>query len=193
MIFRYYNFFFIIFFLSLLSSPLVLSKEMFVLDDLTNSGKTLQNQEWSFFTDGVMGGLSQGNVSKDNISGKSCYRMQGNVTTENNGGFIQIVAPIKPIMKVKDFEGVYIKVFGNNKRYFLHIRTPLTLAPWQYYSFSFEASSNWTLIKVPFEDFKRSNFYQPKTILNQKIKTIGVLAGFDNYQADICIAEIGFY
>ena len=57
---------------------------MFVLDDLTNSGKTLQNQEWSFFTDGVMGGLSQGNVSKDNISGKSCYRMQGNVTTENN-------------------------------------------------------------------------------------------------------------
>ncbi len=193
MIFRYYNFFFIIFFLSLLSSPLVLSKKMFVLDDLTNSGKTLQNQEWSFFTDGVMGGLSQGNVSKDNISGKSCYRMQGNVTTENNGGFIQIVAPIKPIMKVKDFEGVYIKVFGNNKRYFLHIRTPLTLAPWQYYSFSFEASSNWTLIKVPFEDFKRSNFYQPKTILNQKIKTIGVLAGFDNYQADICIAEIGFY
>ena len=193
MIFRYYNFFFIIFFLSLLSSPLVLSKEMFVLDDLTNSGKTLQNQEWSFFTDGVMGGLSQGNVSKDNISGKSCYRMQGNVTTENNGGFIQIVAPIKPIMKAKDFEGVYIKAFGNNKRYFLHIRTPLTLAPWQYYSFSFEASSNWTLIKVPFEDFKRSNFYQPKTILNQKIKTIGVLAGFDNYQADICIAEIGFY
>jgi hypothetical protein len=178
MIFRYYNFFFIIFFLSLLSSPLVLSKEMFVLDDLTNSGKTLQNQEWSFFTDGVMGGLSQGNVSKDNISGKSCYRMQGNVTTENNGGFIQIVAPIKPIMKAKDFEGVYIKVFGNNKRYFLHIRTPLTLAPWQYYSFSFESSSN---------------FYQPKTILNQKIKTIGVLAGFDNYQADICIAEIGFY
>ena len=193
MFFRYYNFFYIICFLSLLSSPLVLSKEMFVLDDLTNSGKTLQNQEWSFFTDGVMGGLSQGNVSKDNISGKSCYRMQGNVTTENNGGFIQIVAPIKPIMKVKDFEGVYIKVFGNNKRYFLHIRTPLTLAPWQYYNFSFEALSNWTLIKAPFEDFKRSNFYQPKTILNQKIKTIGVLAGFDNYQADICIAEIGFY
>ena len=193
MFFRYYNFFYIICFLSLLSSPLVLSKEMFVLDDLTNSGKTLQNQEWSFFTDGVMGGLSQGNVSKDNISGKSCYRMQGNVTTKNNGGFIQIVAPIKPIMKAKDFEGVYIKVFGNNKRYFLHIRTPLTLAPWQYYSFSFEASSNWALIKAPFEDFKRSNFYQPKTILNQKIKTIGVLAGFDNYQADICIAEIGFY
>ena len=166
---------------------------MFVLDDLKNSGKTSQNQEWSFLTDGVMGGLSQGNVSEDKIFDQHCYRMQGNVTTENNGGFIQIVAPMKPTIKVKDFEGVYIKVYGNNKKYFLHIRTPLTLAPWQYYSFGFEASSNWTLIKAPFVDFKRSNFYQPKTILNQKIKTIGLLAGFENYNADICLAEIGFY
>ena len=44
-----------------------------------------------------------------------------------------------------------------------------------------------------FKDFKKSNFYQPKNLVNQEIKTIGLVAGFDDFQADICLAEIGLY
>ena len=51
----------------------------FTLDDLTNPGKTSQGQSWTFITDGVMGGLSEGQANiliEDNIK---CYKMYENV------------------------------------------------------------------------------------------------------------------
>ena len=169
------------------------SSSNFILDNLENPGTTSQGQSWSFFTDGVMGGLSEGQAiisSEDNIP---CYKMTGNVTTENNGGFIQIRTLIKPVINANQHEGIYLKVKGNNKKYSIHIRTPLTLAPWQYYSYSLKLNSQWSEIKIPFLEFKKSNFYQPKSLGEQNIKSIGLIAGFDNFYADICLAEIGFF
>ena len=119
--------------------------------------------------------------------------MTGNVTTENNGGFIQIRTLINPLINLKNFEGIYIKVYGNNKNYSLHVRTQLTVAPWQYYSYSFVAKEEWIEIKAPFKDFKKSNFYQPQKLSNQNIKSIGLIAGFENFYSDICLGEIGLY
>ena len=59
------------------------------------------------------------------------------------------------------------------KNYNLHLRTGLTLAPWQYYSYTFATTKNWSEIRAPLNEFKKSNFYQPKSILGQKIKSVG--------------------
>tara|TARA_B100001250_G_scaffold20879_1_gene17687 strand:+ start:705 stop:1268 length:564 start_codon:yes stop_codon:yes gene_type:complete len=167
--------------------------KVIILDKLEDPGKTLQNQKWSFFTDRVMGGLSEGKVELDNIFSLPCYRMTGNVTTENNGGFIQMRVLTKPNISIKNHEGIFIKVYGNSKKYKLHIKTENTIAPWQHYSFSFFAENDWLEIKAPFSQFKKSNMYQPKKLLNQKINSIGLVAGYDNFKADICLAEIGIY
>ncbi len=167
--------------------------EMIILDELKNPGKTIQGQNWSFVTDGVMGGLSTGNVKLDKIENIPCYRMIGNVTTENNGGFIQIRASIEPKINTKEYEGIYALIYGNNKDYNFFIRTPSTVAPWQYYSYNFLAPDKWIEIKAPFSKFKKSNFYQPSKILNQKMKSIGLVAAFQNFKADICLAKIGLY
>ena len=45
-------------------------------------------------------------------------------------------------------------------------------------------------IRAPFTQFKKSNFYQPKSILGQNIKSVGLVAGFDNFKSDICLSEI---
>ena len=88
----------------------------------------------------------------------------------------------------------YVDLTNNhNIKYYLHIQTHFTVAPWQYYAYGFNAQSNWIEIKAPFSKFKKSNFYQPKNLMNQKIKSIGLVAGFDDYQADICLAEISFF
>jgi hypothetical protein len=166
---------------------------IFELDTLKTPGVTNQGEKWSFFTDGVMGGLSEGKTNINKIKGSQCYQMTGNVTTENNGGFIQIRTILNPVINTKKHSGIYIKVFGNNKKYSLHLRTKLTIAPWQYYSHSFLVKNEWLIVKAPFEKFKKSNFYQPKKLLNQNIKSIGLVAAFDNFYADICLAEIGFY
>lgn len=166
---------------------------IFVLDKLNKPGTTTQGERWSFFTDGVMGGLSEGQATINNIDGIKCYQMTGNVTTENNGGFIQIRALLNPLVNANIYDGIYIKVYGNNKKYSLHLRTKITLAPWQYYSYKFIAKNEWTEIRAPFEDFDKSNFYQPKNLSNQNIKSIGLVAAFDDFYANICLSEIGLY
>ena len=164
-----------------------------ILDQLKNPKLTNQSQKWNFITDKVMGGVSTGNFNVEEVEGSKCYRMTGNVSTQNNGGFIQIRSKLFPEIKSNDYSGIYIKVYGNEKNYNLHLRTGLTLAPWQYYSFTFYSNKNWKEIKAPFSEFKKSNFYQPKSILGQNIKSIGLVAGFDNFKSDICLGEIGFY
>ena len=119
--------------------------------------------------------------------------MTGNVTTENNGGFIQIRNQLKPTISTKEYKGIYLKVFGNNENYSIHLRTALTLAPWQYYKFSFKTENKWNEIRAPFSKFKKSNVYQPSDLVGQKIKSIGLVAGFKDFTADICLSEIGFY
>ena len=166
---------------------------MFILDNLDNPGLTTQGNKWQFFTDGVMGGKSSGKVNIDYIEGIKCYRMTGNVTTENNGGFIQMRVQIEPPIPSNEYTGIYLKVFGNNLKYAVHIRTPYTKLPWQYYNAKFLAKNKWEKISLPFMNFKKSNFYQPKQFNYHKIKTIGVVAGFNNFKADISVSEIGFY
>ena len=164
-----------------------------ILDQLINPKITNQSQQWNLITDQVMGGVSTGKFIVEKVDGVMCYRMTGDVSTKNNGGFIQIRAKLSPEINSKDYNGVYIKVYGNEKNYNLHLRTGLTLAPWQYYSYTFVSTKKWSEIRAPFEQFKKSNFYQPKSILGQSIKSVGLVAGFNDFKSDICLSEIGFY
>src|SRR6056297_2596402 len=45
---------------------------------------------WQFFTDGVMGGISSGELTFEEERGNVHARMTGEVSTANNGGFIQM-------------------------------------------------------------------------------------------------------
>ena len=47
-------------------------------------------KRWRFFADTVMGGVSSGNVEFATKDGVSFARLTGDVSTANNGGFIQI-------------------------------------------------------------------------------------------------------
>ena len=169
------------------------NEDIMILDDLTTPGITTQKQNWAFFTDGVMGGLSQGKAIISNVDGSDCYHMTGDVTTENNGGFIQIRNQLKPSISTNEYEGIYLKVYGNDEDYSIHLRTALTMAPWQYYKFSFKTKKKWNEIRAPFTEFKKSNAYQPSALVGQKVKSIGLVAGFKDFTADICLSEIGFY
>ena len=164
-----------------------------ILDQLKNPKITNQSQKWNFITDQVMGGVSTGKFMVETVDGVLCYRMTGNVSTKNNGGFIQMRTKLSPEINSKDYDGVYVKVYGNEKKYNLHLRTNLTLAPWQYYSYSFNSPKKWIKIRAPFTEFTKSNFYQPKGILGQNIKSVGLVAGFNDFNSNICLGEIGFY
>ena len=164
-----------------------------ILDQLKNPKLTNQSQKWNFITDQVMGGVSTGKFIVERVDGVMCYKMTGNVSTKNNGGFIQIRAKLIPEISSKDYDGVYIKVYGNEKNYNLHLRTGLTLAPWQYYSYTFPTTKNWSEIRAPFIEFKKSNFYQPSSVSSIDVQSIGIVAIGRNFKANIDLASIELY
>ena len=57
------------------------------------------NANWQPVSDQVMGGLSEIKFSKLTEDNINFYRLEGNVSTENNGGFIQFRAKINPDSK----------------------------------------------------------------------------------------------
>ena len=52
---------------------------------------------WNYVADTVMGGISTGGVEFKTIEGEAIAVLTGNVTTENNGGFIQIRRDLRRI------------------------------------------------------------------------------------------------
>ena len=160
----------------------------YIIDDLSNPNE----RNWVYFTDTVMGGVSKGNLEFREGKDESYYRLTGFVSEENNGGFIQFATGISGIPK-KAYEGIRIKVRGNNENYQLHIRTRLTPAPWQYYSYQFFASDEWQTIDLPLDSFDKSNFYQPKSFNAANIRSIGVVAIGKEYDAQIDLARIELY
>ena len=106
---------------------------------------------WQFFTDQVMGGKSNGKLEFFSEENNHFARMTGDVSTKNNGGFIQLRASI--LQKLDDsFKGIKLKVRGNNQNYFIHIRTTGSVLPWQYYDKEFFTSNEWNEIElIPFK------------------------------------------
>ena len=119
--------------------------------------------------------------------------MTGNVTTENNGGFIQMRVALDYQIAQKNFEGISLNVLGNKNDYSIHIKTKFTKLYSQYYAASFSTTTKWLDVKIPFNNFKKSNFYQPTNFNFQQIRTIGIVAAWKNFNADIAVSQIGFY
>jgi len=147
---------------------------------------------WSYVSDQVMGGISQGQLAFKTEQGESFAHMTGQVSTENNGGFIQFRTSI-PKGTTATVSGVTLKVRGNSQQYYIHLRSSGTLLPWQYYQASFQVTDQWQTINIPLSAFSASGKWLRKQIKPGSIRSIGVVAFGRDHSADIQISEIAFY
>ena len=122
-------------------------------------------------------------------------KWEGNVSTENNGGFIQFRAEVE--IEDKDYKGLKIKTRGNGEEYYLFIRTTKTRLPWLYYGSPFNTSDEWEWIEIPFSSFKKSDGrfsrFLPKEFDIESIKSIGIVAYGKDFYADIDVAGLELY
>ncbi len=64
-----------------------------------------------------MGGISNGSLSRETVQGKNANVLRGEVSLENNGGFIQMATDlaldpgIDPFVDASDFDGVELEVY----------------------------------------------------------------------------------
>ena len=149
------------------------------------------NMNWVFFSDQVMGGKSQGRADAAIDGGTEFVRLQGYVTTANNGGFIQIRKPIAGLGV--DLKGISLKIRGNGETYYVFIRTSGTMLPWQYYKADFPTKREWSEVHIEFKSFIRSSAWLGKKILPEKIKSIGIVAFGRDHKALIDVASVQFF
>jgi len=169
---------------------------IFILGNEINAMNLLEEKEnqvgsfpngWEFISDQVMGGVSNGKLEIQNEGEKKYFRLKGNVSTKNNGGFIQFRSVFD--IKNDDYKGIKLKVRGIPSDYFIHIRTKFLFLPWQYYSGKFSVKSEWTEIKIFFKDFRKSNFYQPSSFTSSEIESIGFVAFGKDFEAELDVIE----
>ncbi|MDP2520097.1 CIA30 family protein [Shimia thalassica] len=172
--------------LALFSSTALADTRM--LETFENAPQT----RWEFFADTVMGGVSTGQVSFETENGAAFVHMTGQVSTENRGGFIQVRTLLSEA-PAKDAQGVRLVTRGNGGKYFIHLRTSGTVLPWQYYQGSFDTTTGWTEIRIPFSAFKASGSMLRSKVQAKSVKSIGIVAFGRDHQAEVDVKEIGLY
>lgn len=165
---------------------IVLLPAFAMADNLIRTGR------WVFFADTVMGGVSQGSAQFETTDQGPALRLSGSVSTENNGGFIQVRTELakKAALGAK---GIKITLKGNGDQYFIHLRNGATLVPWHYYGQAFTAPSGWIEVRLPFDSFERSYGIMPRTVNVKSLKSIGIVAYGKDYEADVSVLNMEFY
>ena len=159
--------------------------ENILKDDFTNEN------EWTYIADNVMGGISDGRVEFNLVDSNVYALLSGNVSTENNGGFIQIRRELKNI-DLSKAKSIRVYARGNNEKYYIFLRTTGTILPWQYYSHEFTVNEEYNEFIMPIKDFKKSGTLLAKQVNPKKITSVAIVAYGRDHVAEIYVKELEF-
>ena len=106
--------------------------------------------QWRILDDGVMGGLSQGQLALDS-NGNGIY--SGNISLDNYGGFSSIRLRLKTI-QVSINQKIKLRIKGDGKQYQFRVKDKTS----QYHSYiyTFSTSGNWQTVVIPLNKMEPS-------------------------------------
>ena len=169
--------------------------ELTIIDNFADpSMPTSVPGTWSGFTDRVMGGVSDATFTEDVIGGRTCIRLQGTVTRDQGGGFVQMArnfGSYREVFNAIPYQGLELTVFGNNEVYNIHLRTSDVRWYDQSYRTSFFAEPQWQTFRFPWSTFIPNSIDKPLNL--NGIQRIGLLGWMREFQADLALSKIGFY
>ncbi|ABD86808.1 CIA30 family protein [Rhodopseudomonas palustris] len=151
-------------------------------------------RNWQLITDAVMGGISRGAIAEEIVDGRAAVRMRGAVSTDNNGGFIQIaldLAAAGAMIDASGFEGIALDVAGNGESYGVHLRTPDVSRPQQSWRQGFVATREWQTILLPFAQFVPHRI--DIALDPSRLRRIGLVAIGREFDADLSVARLALY
>ncbi len=179
----------------LLFSLLIFYSSVVFSKDQINIPFTEENARyWQYISDQTMGGVSDGQAILDKDGDMIFARLTGNVSTANNGGFIQIrtnFSFVDLINTNKDLKGVLLNTKGNGETYHIFIRTSEDRSYRDFYSATFTTNDNWEIVDLPFSKFKHR--YSNRSLDGNDIRTFGIVAYGRNFYSDVSVSEISFY
>jgi hypothetical protein len=147
---------------------------------------------WEYFADVVMGGESQGDVEFSTDGGIDFVRLTGTVSTESNGGFLQ-VRRLLPQGFPAGTEGLELDLRGNGEAYYVFLRTREMTRPWHFYNAVFQSTPDWSRVRIPLSTFEQSQDFLSDSIDPQSVIRIGLVAYGRDHSADLSVASVGLY
>lgn len=169
--------------------------DTFLIDDFSNrAGLSAVGTRWRRFTDQVMGGVSTANHRILEEDGRRYIHLTGDVSLENNGGFVQVALDLERgggTVDFSDYKGVRLCVRATGDAYELHLRNRRTWLPWHYFYHPIKTTDTWTTVSLPFEGFK-PEFFEAK-LDTRTLKRVAIVAIKKEMQADIAVSRIEFY
>ena len=140
-----------------------------------------------------MGGISKGVMGREVVAGRAAIRVRGDVSLENNGGFVQAALDLSPTADVVDAsggDGIAIDVFGNGEDYGVHLRTDYLARPWQSYRQNFTASADWRTVVLRFSTFVPYRTDVP--LDTRRLRRIGLVAIGRAFRCDLAIGGLRY-
>lgn len=170
----------------------------YLIDNFENPHKAKNGNRWQFISDGVMGGRSRGDAGVTMTDGRRVLRLQGTVSLENNGGFLQVALDLGDATKLDAntldagaYRGIAITVKGDGRQYGLHLRTTAAQRPWQSYRAQFVAGAEWQKVALPFADFRAHRIN--KSFDPGRLRRLSVIAIAEPGEINLFIDEVAFY
>lgn len=170
-----------------------------LIDDFSTPHPLASNgAQWSYVADTVMGGVSRGTLTRQTVEGRQAARLRGQVSLENNGGFVQMAldipfgsGPSAQPQGASGFTGIALEAIGNGETYNVHLRTSDVTRPWQSYRQSFISGPSWETHRIAFTDFEPHRIDAALDV--SKLRRLGILGIGRVFEVDVSIADIRFY
>ena len=146
---------------------------------------------WRLVSDRVMGGVSDGSLTREDVAGRPALRLQGQVSLENDGGFLQMARDLAPDggpVDASGFDGIALTVLGNGQDYNLHLRTDALSRPWQSFRAVFAAPPRWVTHRLPWSAFAPHRTEAPFD--PARLRRVGLVAIGRAFEADLALAEL---
>ena len=149
---------------------------------------------WQYISDQTMGGISNGQAILEKNGEIFFARLIGNVSTANNGGFIQLRSTLSFVNLIdedKVLKGVRLNTRGNGETYHIFIRTSETRSYSDFYYATFIANNDWKVVDLPFTTFNHR--FSNQSLDGSDIRTFAIVAYGRDFFSDVSVSDIIFY
>ncbi|MEO0358939.1 MAG: CIA30 family protein [Pseudomonadota bacterium] len=90
-------------------------------------------------------------------------------------------------------DGITLRVKGNGERYFVHMRTTDTRRPWHYFRTTFDTTSDWKDVTLPWAMFGPASPNMVQRFDPATATSIGIVAYGKDHDANLWVSEFGIF
>jgi len=175
-----------------------------IIDDMSEPFPfTSSGNQWDGITDRVIGGVSNGSLTRETMGGKPANVLRGNVSMKNDGGFIQIVTPLSldptvdEFVDASEYDGVELEVYcegGDEEKFNVHLRTPACERKFSSYRATFGIKTGkWETVRLPWDEFAGYGSGPDVTPFVPSLRRLAVVAIGETKDVVLAVGQVGFY